>query len=412
MENFSLIGSLFICLTALAGYLLLFFISRLGYFKFAAYIFIFSFFALTTYYAYSFGAELFTGLLGFILVIIISGILINSRFAFFITLLSSIALILIGYLEINNLIQPNLYWKTEKLKFQESFFFSFSFLVIAIVSWLSNKEIEKSLKRARKSEKELKKERDSLEIRVEERTEELKKTQMEKMSELSRFAEFGRISSGLFHDLVNPLTALSLNLEQVNQGHSTDIKSAKTYLDQSIKTARRMGDLITAVRKQIARQENKAAFSINAEIEEIIELLSYKARKANVEINFTADKNIMTYGDSIKFSQIIMNLSANAIEAYEKASQSIANKTINISLTEKNKRVVLEIEDFGEGISDENMQKIFNPFFTTKDFARGNGIGLSSSKNIIEKDFAGTIAVTSQLNHGTEFVINFPINIK
>ena len=87
--------------------------------------------------------------------------------------------------------------------------------IIVLVSWLSNKEIEKALKRAKRSEIALKKERDGLEIEVERRTEELKKAQLEKLTIFYRFSNYGRIAAGLFHDIANPLTQVSLSLSRI-----------------------------------------------------------------------------------------------------------------------------------------------------------------------------------------------------
>lgn len=407
-QQVNLLKTLISYLAILLAFIFLFFLSRRGFILTASGILISILVIATSFLVASFGAELPTGLLGYILAIIFAGILINSGFAFLTTIISCLAILTITYLQINGHIEVNSYWKSEPLKIVDIIMFCAMFFVVAVVSWLSNRETEKSLRRARKSEAELKKERDMLEIKVEKRTAELKKAQAEKMAELSRFAEFGRISSGLFHDLVNPLTALSLNLEQINNGQD-NIDNAKSYLDQSIKTTRRMGDLINAVKKQIAHQQNSTYFSLNKEIEEIIELMAYKARKANVNIIFEADENINTLGDPVKFSQVIMNIVANAIDAFDEMEKKSTNKQVLINIKKDKQNTLITIKDNGSGIKPENLPKIFEAFFTTKNFSKGSGIGLSSSKNIIEDIFAGSIQVVSEYGRGTEFIINIPL---
>lgn len=391
-----------ICLVIFLIFLTLYILSRKGFFILSSYIFIGVFFVLTISAVYIWGVDVPVGLLFYVLIIIMSGVLISARFAFVTTIISSLSIITVGYLQINNIVSPNLYWKVDLFRIVDIIATSIIFGIIATVSWLSNREIDKSLKRARKSEAELKQEKDLLEVKVEERTEEVKKVQMEKMTQLYRFAEFGRLSTGLFHDLVNPLTAVSLNIERIEGQPET-----KEYLDRAIKATKRMENFISAVRKQMSHQESKALFSLTKEIQQAIQILSYKARKADIKVTFSPNENIQMYGDPIKFSQIITNLINNAIDAYAKINQG-KKREIEINLKEKNGIINLSVEDWGCGISKEIINKIFQPFFTTKHTEQGTGIGLSLIKGIIEKDFHGNIKVESYENEGSKFIIKFP----
>lgn len=392
---------------------LFFLLSRRGFFRLVAYFLLGAFFLLATYMSYRWGVELPTSLLFYVLIIVMSGILINSRLAFLATMAISLTIATIDYLRIINVIQPNLYWKREIWKVTDIIMVSIIFLVIATVSWLSNREIEKALVRARKSEADLKVERDSLEIKVEERTKELKEVQMEKMTQLNRFAEFGRLSSGLFHDLINPLNAVALNVEKAKDQESkgTGLAEASLYLDKAIAATAKMGDFVAAVRKQIMNKENRAIFSLTGEIRQVIDILSYKALKAKVRIFFSSTGDVQTVGDAIKFSQVALNLVVNAIEAYPAVvrSQDSQNekREVHIVLREDEGRINLSVKDYGVGISQENQNKIFEPFFTTKDDS-GMGIGLPMIKRMIEKDFGGTISFESSEGAGAIFIIEFP----
>lgn len=405
-------------------FLILYLVSRAGFFILSAYLFIGVFLISTTYAIYRWGIELPSGLLFYVLIIVMSGILISTRFAFLITGIASLTIAIINYLRVNHLISPDLYWKTETWGGPDIIALVLIFGIIATVSWLSNREIERSLKRARGSEAELKKERDMLEVKVEERTKELRKLKMEKMSKLYRFAELGRLSSGLFHDLINPLTAISLNLEKVNLGRGgsaelTEMLDVKPHLEQAMSATKRMEDFIIAMRKQIAptvAREPKTLFSLNQEIKAAVQIFSYRAQKANIEINFLLNENIRIYGDAIKFNQIITNLIDNAIDAYTEPRGEInpeeRKRELEVRLGEKGDFVYLTVEDWGCGISKEAASKIFQPYFTTKGSQGGIGIGLPLIKNIIEKDFKGSIGVESEENKGTKFIIKFPKNIR
>lgn len=432
------VGAIFI---ALSFFIFLYFLSRKGFSRFASYCLIAIFFSFVTYEVYELGVQLPTGLLSYSLVIVIAGILINTRFAFLTTLIIAFSIFVIGYLHINNIIIPNSYWKNEAFKFTDIIVLTIIFGIIAVVSWLSNREIEKSLARARRSEADLKKERDSLEITVEARTRELKETQAEKMTQLYRFAEFGRLSSGLFHDLINPLTAVSLNIEKVKnmeevRAHvksveektgAVPISELSEYVSKAISAAKKMEDMVSAVRKQLSRQETKSLFSVNEEIAQALEVLSYKAQKSGVAIRLFSREEVQTYGDAVKFNQVALNLVANAIDSYLPAVALLARRSLGVagakeglekrdgdtrpvtmSLSQEGGVIIFEVKDRGIGISEENKPRLFEPFFTTKEEGYGLGIGLSMTKRIVEKDFGGNIEVTSKEGDGSTFTVKFP----
>ena len=386
----------------------LYFLSRKGFFIISAYLLIAIYFVPVVYTTYTYGVSIPQGLLSYALIIIMSGILISSKFAFIMTFLSSSALLILAYLQNNLITRPNLYWRNEMADMNDALVFVITFCVIMIITWLSNREIEKSLNRARASERALTKERDLLEVRVDERTKELKKAQVERMEQLYRSAEFGRLSSGLFHDLVNPLTAVSLNLEQVKDIEGRELADTRTYLARAVSAVKQMGDFILAVRKQIAKQGNEANFSLTEGISQIIQLLSYRARKADVKIIFSPKENIQTFGDPIKFSQIVSNLVSNAIDAYEKIEQAGKRREVLIEASARNGIIWLIVQDWGRGIALEHINKLFEPFFTTKGADKGLGIGLPIAQNITEKDFKGSIGVKTRPGQGTIFIVKIP----
>jgi len=242
-----------------------------------------------------------------------------------------------------------------------------------------------------------------LEIKVEARTQELKEIQIAKMADLYRFAEFGRLSSGIFHDLMNPLSALTLNLGQVQKNN----QSQSAFLEGAIRASRKMEDFIKALRSQIKRQSNKRYFSLNEEINQIIQILNHKIIKHNLSLKFSAAAEIKSYGDSVKFSQVAINLVSNAIDAY--SGQRTKIKPINISLYHQKNYIYLAVADKAGGISPANLDHVFEPFFSTKSGPQeGLGIGLSSTKNIIEKDFGGSIKIKNNFDVGVKFIAKLP----
>lgn len=398
-------------------FIFLFWLSKKGRIKIAAWLLLIIY-SLPMFYSFiTWGTDLPAALLLAILLITLSGILINANLVLISTAALSLFLIVLTYLQSEGIVAVNRYWLAEKYELGDAIAHAILFLIIASVAWLFCLEIGRALTRARKSEAELREERDSLEIKVIQRTEQLRQAEAEKIDQLYRLAEFGRLSSGIFHDLLNPLTAVSLNLEQIKDETTNRVLSAKSYLNQALLATHKMESLIAGIKKQIQRESNLTMFLINEEIEQIIQILSYKALRAKVKIDFSADKEIKFYGDPVKLGQIATNLLANAIEASEKnnleesGEEETEVKIIRINLEQDDKSVTLTVGDQGAGIAPENIARIFGPFFSTKkETGRGLGLGLASTKNIIEKNFNGTIAVSSQLGQGSLFTVTFPLD--
>jgi signal transduction histidine kinase len=380
-------------------------LSRFGYFIVASYMFIGIYFVVTTYSAFRWGSYLPSTLLNYVLLIIISSILISTRFGFVVTGFISAALAIIGYREISHGLDLVNFWKDKAYKLNDVAEFIITFFIIMTISWLSNREIEKSLRRARKSEKALAEERDNLEITVEQRTQKLKELQTERVAELHRLAESGRQAAGFFHDLMNPLTAIALSVQELKNKAPVMADSVKNSLNQALTASRRMENFIYAIRRQSASDETPTLFSLNQEIEQAVLLLQHKAKLANVKINFFPEEEISSQGKPMQFYQIISNLLSNAIESYSGIMQKY--REVNIALGAAANNIIIKVSDRGKGISPDVEEKIFNHFFTTKS-QKGMGLGLAITKKIVEKDFQGSIEVASS-HFGTAFTITLPI---
>jgi signal transduction histidine kinase len=399
---------LFILFTIyIAGY----FISRLGRSRQVAYILLGLYLLAAAYTGYKWGADVPQSLLIYALIIVMSGILVGSRFAFVITAIVSFILLTLSYLQDAGTISISSAWKTKVVHPRDAFISSVTLLIISLVSWLSNREIERSLRRAWRSEAAVEKQRDKLEITVEKRTKQLKVAQAEKLGQLYRFAQFGRMASGLFHDLANPLNLVSLNLDLL--GRKSRIRSRqkladiKVLLKRAVHGTRRLESFIHAARRQVQHQEVRQMFSLKTEIDQTIDMLKHTAAKSHVKLLFKSEHDIKTFGNPVKFSQLITNLVSNAIDAYETTKRKI--KIVEVRLQKINSAARFEVQDWGSGINKKDLPKIFDPLFTTKSTEKGMGMGLSISKDIIEKDLKGKCIVKSKIGVGTTFIVEFPI---
>lgn len=386
-------------------------LSRYGKSRIASYIFTILLLSIELYLNYDWGADLPTMLLFSSLVVIIAGILINTKYAIVVTTVNGLMILFFTYLESSGAHNPGHDWKVQQIRMTDSIVNFLLLGIIAIVSWLFNREMEHALQRAQKSESALKKQRDKLEIEVDKRTKELKMAQAEKLMQLYRFAELGKLSSGLFHDLVTPLNLVSLNLQKLNT-NSKRFKSReeiKIAIERALLGTERLEKFLDAAKKQIQNQEIIQVFSVNEEIEQVIQMLSYKARSTKVEISFNFSENIQAFGNPIKLNQVMTNLISNAIDSYDGLDKT--HKLVEVTLNRIEKNIFISTQDWGMGIDTRNLPMIFDPLFTTKPFEKGTGIGLSICKAIINKDFKGKIDVKSTKGYGSTFTILFPIKL-
>ena len=380
--------------------------SRRGYWKPASYLLIILYGSSSTYSLYKWGFDLPQAVLGYVSTIIISSILISTRFGLIMTGILCAITLSIGSLQARDLLHTGYYWRGQLPDVDDPIEQSAVFLLISTLSWLSNREIERSLKRARASETALKEERDLLEVRVQKRTEDLREAQAEKVAQLYRFAEFGRLATGVFHDLINPLTAVSLNVNALSLDDPKKIEETKRFVNKAVNATRRIEDLLHTAQKQINRGTGEEEFDANVEIAEVLTLLQYKARLAGVIIGFQPKRAAVLRGNLTRFHQIMANLISNAIDAHEDVTR--ADKKVSISVREEHDMICIEITDRGAGIPKENRGKIFEPFFSTKLRTGGNGVGLSTVKECVEQDFHGTISFRDNIEGGSIFSVLLP----
>lgn len=395
-------------LTILAFFIFLAFLSKKGKIKLAAWLIIMVYSLPMIYSFILWGADLPAALLMSVLIIAFCGLLISPKTALIATIVINFGLIILTHLHNQKIITVKSYWRAEEHDIGDAITYAILLLLVTTLVVIASKEIKRALKKAQASEEALQRERDDLEIKVIERTKLLRQAESEKMNQLYRLAEFGRLSSGIFHDLINPLTALSLNLEQIKNSSETKLKGAKESLNQAIHASHKMEDLITCIKRSIKKEGAKLIFKLNQEIEASIKLLSYKIRQGNININFINNHKIEYQGDAVKFGQIITNLLCNAIDSLDDSLQP--KKEITISCQRINKKAIIKVQDNGPGIEIKHIEKIFEPFFSTKQ-EKGMGLGLSSVKNIVETEFQGSIKVSSELNSLTSFTITIPLNL-
>ena len=213
----------------------------------------------------------------------------------------------------------------------------------------------------------------------------------------------GKIARSIAHEVRNPLTNLSLALEQLKDELDTDSEYVTMFTDIIGRNVDRIGQLITEMlNSSKPRDLDRKRQDFNVVVKETLKLVSdrIKLKRMRLETNFSADDcTILLDRDQVKTA--LLNILVNAVEAMQEGKGILSVKT---ACTEDN-RIYVEVSDNGGGISDADRQRLFDPFFTGK--SGGMGLGLTATQNIINSH-KGSIDVDSQVGQGTTFRLYFP----
>jgi len=287
----------------------------------------------------------------------------------------------------------------------------------------------------------------SLETQVQDRTKELKSAYAELQSTQAmmvhseKMKSLGELVAGIMHEINNPINFIYGNMthlsnysndliqiieeytkynESLKPEEKDDIEKLKQDIDYDFLKSD-LPDLIKSCKegadrakniiqdlKSFSRMEEAAITDVDIphEIDTTLNILHNKIKnKAEVHKEYMENvPKIEAFGGQL--NQVFMNILDNAVGAIK----DHGDIWIRINTDDKNKNLVMEIEDNGSGMDEETARKVFNPFFTTKPVGQGTGLGLSITYKII-KNHQGDIRVESQPNLGTKFIITLPINI-
>jgi len=257
-----------------------------------------------------------------------------------------------------------------------------------------------------KEEKEL---NETLEEKVKE---EIKKQREQEqiLIQQSRLASMGEMIGNIAHQWRQPLNALSLVIQNIKFSYETD-ELDEEFLDKSVKKANllttNMSRTIDDFRSFFKPNKTKEKFLLNDSIEKALELIEPTFEHHEINLVKPESKS-MTYIDGYKneFSQALLNILNNSKDAL--LENKIKNAQIEINFYEENNFAIIEIKDNGLGIEESILNKIFDPYFTTKEEGKGTGIGLYMSKTIVESNMDGKLSVEN-INDGVMFKIKVPI---
>ncbi len=233
------------------------------------------------------------------------------------------------------------------------------------------------------------------------------KHNMEKvLARTEKINALGILTAGIAHEINNPLTGIS-NAIQILQKTGTDTAKRSEIFDLVLSNISRITRIIDDLRV-FSRQERFEGnqFDLVNIIEETIKLLRYQRENDQIETIFShAKPECILKGSKNQFQQLLVNLLLNATQAISGAGQISVELTCNEVPAST---VVIKISATGCGIPEDQLDQIFDPFYTTKRDWHGTGLGLAVSYRIVQL-FKGTIQVSSKIGKGTTFTITLPV---
>lgn len=253
----------------------------------------------------------------------------------------------------------------------------------------------------RRLEQEIKQYAHELEERVEERTAELVETHHRLVTQ-ERIAALGRAAAQVAHEVKNPLAGLllySLHLKS----KATTFSESETYLvDKIVETIKHLNSRVEQI-LDFARpvRLNLRPADLIEIVNDVVELIRPQLTGNKVEVRLSTDQQPATgMFDDSSIRGALLNVMLNAIEAMPSGG------TLSIAIDRTPETLRLEITDTGRGIGEEEANKIFEPFYTTK--AQGLGLGMPYARKMIEQH-GGSISLTSRPGQGTRILISLPV---
>jgi two-component system NtrC family sensor kinase len=242
----------------------------------------------------------------------------------------------------------------------------------------------------------------------------LKETQVQ-LIQVEKMAAVGQLAAGVAHELNNPLGGIlgysQFALEKVNQKPlgqfgPEDTADFLQYLGDIEQQTKRCRAIIQNLLKfsRSSRKEEFESTDLNQVVNETLTFTRHQVEKSKVKLLLSLQENLPPIpGHASQLQQVFTNLILNAVQAMPQGG----TLTVSTAVHQQQDEIHISFADTGEGIPEENLDKIFEPFFSTKKVGEGTGLGLSVSYGLI-RNHGGEIKVTSRTGEGTVFTVVLP----
>jgi signal transduction histidine kinase len=216
-----------------------------------------------------------------------------------------------------------------------------------------------------------------------------------------KLAVAGRLAASIAHEIHNPLDAVVNLLYLLRQDSTAEERSE--FLDMAQGELARVTQISRAMLGMYREARTPVDLNLAEVVESVLLLMEHSLLQAGLRVATDMDPSATVNGFPVELRQVFTNLLANAMDASSPGGQ------IDVRVFQDSDGVIVEVCDEGTGISDENRERLFQPFFTTKG-EQGTGLGLWVSQGIVQKH-GGTISVTTQTSpegHGTKMTVHLP----
>ena len=344
------------------------------------------------------GLNVSMGILSIGFVVFLSGLILGPKYIVWVMSIVIVLLISVQYLTYSGLVKPNLTVLAKPSDYFDVLMYITVFSIFALLSWLSSRQAERSLHRARDAEEKLRAEKANLVIKLDKQSRRLHQTQLQEMLRLYKFAEIGQSTTATLHELSNLLSELTLDIDDIGKSHqrSAVITNAKDGIS-------RINHLVKQTRRQLHDNRTTEVFNAIPIIDQTVNELSLKFQNQRVLLtkHFSQRTSFKIVGDTLNLSHIITMLLNNALDAC--ALKNDAHVSIRISQTKDT--LSIHISDNGPGIPEHEAKHLFSPHESAK--PNGLGIGLYITKHILETQFHGKISI-HKVTAGALFLIELP----
>ena len=231
----------------------------------------------------------------------------------------------------------------------------------------------------------------------------------EELIQSERLAVMGQMVAGLAHEINNPLGIILANTEEIltEEPNPNDARESLRAIERNaVRAAKIIENLLSFTRPGFSIKSQVDAVEL---VEEAIFFLRQTLKQANVQVITKFEKpSIMINADENQFQQLVINLMLNSIEAMSESGQ--IEVELKIDSSHASPTLVMNLTDDGIGIPEEEINKVFNPFFSARKH-QGFGLGLFICKGIVEKH-KGTIEAISREGSGTKIRVILPVEQK
>jgi PAS domain S-box-containing protein len=230
------------------------------------------------------------------------------------------------------------------------------------------------------------------------------RVQLEEQLQISeKMASIGLLAAGVAHEVNTPLTGISSFTQMLLQGAEPDDPKTKVLEKierQTFRAAKIVNGLLNLARPA---QTDSAAVDVNVVINDVLVLLEHQLRNGRIQVRKELNPSpLLVQGVEYKLQQVFLNLCLNARDAMPRGGW------LTIATREDEAGAIVEVADTGSGIPPEQLSRIYDPFFTTKELGKGTGLGLSITYGIVQ-EHGGTITCDSAIGQGTRFTLALPM---